>query len=515
MNELIRTGIIDIGSNSIRLVIYETNASNSYRVIDEAKLSARLSEHIDQGGRLPQHMIAHVGDTLHYFKRLCEAAGVSKIHAVATAAIRNAKDSQSIVEQLNQRSGLDVQILTGEQEAHYGFLGLINTMDITSGYLIDIGGGSTELTLIINRRKMFSYSFPFGAVQLAMHYPQKSDHLDELDKKIQALLQKAAIEHPWIRSNPGLPMYGLGGTVRTLANIHMKQIQYSLPLPHQYAMSSDAIDTVIQRIRSTPLTARKNIEGLSKNRSDIILPGSLILQTFFQLCSCSHYIVSASGLRDGVFFQEVLHAELEQQAVLAHSVRNLLHLHPYVPVKHVNQTENNLTKLLQTLSPLFGITARNAVIVRAASLLYRIGISIHYYNYNEHTHYLITHSRLNGLTHREITLCASIASFKNKKNARKQIAMHSDLLGKDDLPTICQLGLLLQLAIALDRSETQSAHLDKTEINGRKLLLHVTATEDISIESRQIQLIADDFHKEWNLQPILVATHLEATSSKS
>jgi exopolyphosphatase / guanosine-5'-triphosphate,3'-diphosphate pyrophosphatase len=83
------------------------------------------------------------------------------------------------------------------------------------------------------------------------------------------------------------------------------------------------------------------------------------------------------------------------------------------------------------------------------------------------------------------------------------------------LPIICKLGLLLQLAIALDRSETQSAHLDKAEINGRKLLLHVTATEDISIESRQIQLIADDFHKEWSLQPILVTHCLETTSSKS
>ncbi len=158
-----RLGIIDIGSNSIRLVIYELT-TDSHRIIDEAKESPRLSERIGADGRLAHSQIMNIVSILSHFKALCEASGATRVKAVATAAIRNASNSLEIVSLLKAHTGLDVQILSGEQEAYLGFLGTANTMDVDKGFLVDIGGGSTELTLFRDREIVNSYSFPFGAV---------------------------------------------------------------------------------------------------------------------------------------------------------------------------------------------------------------------------------------------------------------------------------------------------------------------------------------------------------------
>src|SRR5690554_2740569 len=274
-----RTGIIDIGSNSIRLVIFESNSQGSYRVIDEAKESARLSEHVNEDGEFSKDVIAFVGTTLLHFRLLCEAAGTSSIRAIATAAIRNAKHSERIIDELQLHTGLTIEILSGEQEAYFGFLGMINTLDVQDGFLIDIGGGSTELTLFQNRTIVHSHSFPIGAVQLTKKFGQDGVITEEKLKSIQRMVEQLAKELEWIRQYPGLPLIGVGGTIRSLCNIDQKSRNYSLSITHNYQMTASAIDQILSRIQSVPIDERKSIEGLAKHRFDIIVPGTIILQT--------------------------------------------------------------------------------------------------------------------------------------------------------------------------------------------------------------------------------------------
>jgi len=498
-----RIGIIDIGSNSIRLVIFEYNAQGSYRVIDEAKESARLSEHVSEDGEFSSEIIKLVSTTLLHFRMLCEAAGTSKIRAIATAAIRNAKHSEHIIDELQKNTKLDIEILSGEQEAYLGFLGMINTIDIQDGYLIDIGGGSTELTLFLNRKIAYSFSFPFGSVQLTKRFGQDGMITEEKQKSIQRMIEQASHKFEWIRQYPGLPMVGLGGTVRSLCNVDRKNKHYSLPMAHNYHMEAAAIDQILARIQSTPLDQRKTIEGLSKDRCDIIVPGVIILQTLFRCCGASHYVISGSGIRDGLYYTEWIKPQLSSTEVLSNSVLNLLHQHPIVPVPHVNQVNRFTLQLFDDLQQQHGQPVRNRQLIDAASMLYRIGISIMFYNYHKHTFYLIANSRLNGLTHREIILCAMIASYKNKKKARLLLNQYPDIMFKEDLSLVCKLGTLLQLAIALDRSETQPIELLKARITHKELQLTAQASRSVMIEERQVTQVAEEFNKEWKLRPNL------------
>ncbi len=495
-----RIGIIDIGSNSIRLVIYEITDKGAYRVIDEAKESARLGGRVEPGGQIGDADIAYISETLHRFKLLCTVHGAERIRAVATAAVRNASNAGSVVSQLKERTGLSVEVLSGTDEGRLGFLGMANTLDVNDGFLIDIGGGSTEVTWFKDRQIQKTVSFPFGAVNTMQRFGKNGELSPEGARELRALVQQAVAGEPWLTSQPGLPLIGLGGTVRALCKIDQRSRRYSLPIMHNYRMTPEDTANWVTLLQSMKMEQRKKIEGLPKDRADIIVPGLHILHSIFELTGASHYIISGAGLRDGIFFETLRPEEPLFSIVLEHSVLNTLALHPTVSVNHVRQVERLSGKLFADLRQYHGLSKRAGLYLKVASLLYRIGISIHYYNFYKHTYYLLAHSRIDGLTHREIMLCALIASFKSEKRLKPLFAAHRDLLSEFDFELISKLGILMQLAVALDRSETQPISDLRAQVIGKELKLSVRCRHQWVIERTELDAVGKDFGKQWGLK---------------
>jgi exopolyphosphatase/guanosine-5'-triphosphate,3'-diphosphate pyrophosphatase len=497
-----RIGIIDIGSNSIRLVIYEITETHAYHVIDESKESARLSERLDEAGCLRDEDLQYIVNILKRFKRLCDIHKVSLIRAAATAAIRNSHNGSRIAEQLTEQTGVTVQILSGAEEGRLGFLGVMNTMDIQDGFLIDIGGGSTEISLFRNRTLLDSVSFPFGAVNMMQTYGREKG-IDELAARAMiAMIEEVATQHPWIYQHPGLPMVGLGGTMRSLCNMDQRKKKYSLTLTHNYQLSDAEVDSWLTELRRLPFEQRKRIEGLSKDRADIIIPGLIILGTLHRLSGATHYIVSGAGLRDGIFYETYRPEAPQFSDVLEHSVQNLLGLHPMVSLTHVQHVERLAIRLFTLMHGERQIDEQAGTYLRTAALLYRIGITIHYYQYHKHTFYLIAHSRIDGLTHREILLCAFIASFKSEKRLKQSAQLYKDVLRETDLELITKLGSLLQVAVALDRTETQVITDVNAQLVGKQLHLSVIACNDWHIERRELETLTKDFQDIWGVKMV-------------
>jgi exopolyphosphatase / guanosine-5'-triphosphate,3'-diphosphate pyrophosphatase len=499
MADTYRTGIIDIGSNSIRLVIYEVTGQSAYRIIDESKESARLSERIDSDGAMPLEDIMSIVHTLNHFKMLCEANRTAGIRAVATAAVRNASNSREIVEQLEQHTSITIEILSGDEEARLGFLGMINTIDIRDGLVIDIGGGSTEVSLFLGRSLVHSVSFPFGSVNTTKKYSKNGEVNPDDISKIRQMVQSALEKEPWIKGHHGLPLIGLGGTIRNVGKLDQRARKYSLPKTHFYHMDGPSVDRLLSELGPMPVEKRKKVDGMTNNRADIIVPGLVILQTIFFYAGASHYVISGTGLRDGLFFETLNSAQPQVGDVLEHSVRNLLSLHPSIPLHHVEQVNILALKLFDDLQDLHHLSIRTRSYLHVASLLYRIGVTVFYYDYAKHTFYLIAHSRLYGLTHREVLICAMIASYKNKNRTRQLYLEHKDILTESDCQLIIRLGTLLHLAIALDRSETQPI-LHLTALQKRnELELQLECRHSPLIELREIGALGKDFKKVWGL----------------
>jgi Exopolyphosphatase len=499
-----RLGIIDIGSNSIRLAVYERTANGAHRVIDGSKRPARLSGGIDDQGRLRPEKIDELIDIMNHYRLICAHHRTGYIRAVATAAIRNAVNRDEIVERVQEEAGLTIEVLSGEEEARFGFLGMINTLDVREGFLIDIGGGSTEISLFRDRTLVQSVSFPIGCVNMS-HFLAKDgtlsdEALHELEEKVEHTVRKET----WLSWTPGLPLIGVGGTVRALSKLDQADSKYAFPLTHNYTITESRTNELFEQLRPIPTDKRNKLPGLSKDRADVIVSGLAILRFLYRKLRTTHYLVCGAGLRDGLFYDTRFPNQPRLDDVLGYSVRNLGLLHPEAPQQHVIQVNRLAMQLFEYLSPKTDLPERAFRWMDTASSLFRIGASIDYYHYAKHSFYLIVNSHLNGLSHREMVLVAAIASFKGKSRLRQQIAEFRDLLEESDLDNITRLGTLLQLAVALDRTETQSiGRLSITASQGVLKLEALTSGSPLDVERAEVEELSKDFNKAWHLTPVL------------
>jgi len=499
-----RYGIIDIGSNSIRLVIYEKTEQDAYRVVDGSKRAARLSSKVSEQGALSQEGIDLLIETLSVFQLVAAQHSLTKIVPLATAAIRNATNQSEILSQVRVATGLEIIILSGLEEAEYGFLGMINSISIQDGFLLDIGGGSSELTLFLDRKIVHSFSFPFGCVSMNKRYDSKTGLSDELQARMKAEIRAALDQHDWISRYSQLPLVAVGGTARALGKIHQAAIDYPLAQTHNYHLSAEAVNTLLLQLRALPQDKRKKTAGLSKDRVDVIVPGLSILTTIYDYINATHYIICGAGLRDGIFHKLSFPEQPIKLNPLTYSTDNIVALHTPALREHVTHISEIATKLLRCLMEKDVNKETYSRYVQTAAKLYRIGTTIDYSNFAKHTFYLIVHSHLSGLNHRELLLIAGIASFRSKGKVKNELKGYESIITANDLEIIYRLGTLLQLAIALDRSEAQAMCEMELKLEDDKLYIIATTTRsDMQLEGHSVAEIAGDFKKQWGVKPIL------------
>ena len=498
-DNLCRIGIIDIGSNSIRLVIYDTTPEGGYKIIKECKSSARLSEKITKEGRLEQEDMKSVVPVLLQFKEVCQAFGVEKVRAGATAAIRNAANSEEIITYLSEASSIPIEIISGHQEAYFGFLGVINAFDVKDGFVIDIGGGSTEITLFRGRRYEQSISFPFGAVNTNVMFGLGGNWNGDQVRKLQAYVTGRLVEHDWLNTGTGLPLYGLGGTLRSLGKLDQKQREYSLPNSHGYTLSGETIDRFMSILPEMTYEKRKDLEGLSKSRGDIIVSGLIIFQTVYQYIGASSAIISGEGLREGML-HDLLEPEVPvRESALEYSLGTILSFDIHASKRHLD----HICKLAHSLfsSVKSGDhTDEQEMLIYVAIMLHRTGSNINYYQSKRHTRYWLMNSPIRGLTHRQLILCAMIASYSTKSRKQKLSTPHKDILLASDEEWIHKLGALVQLSIALDGSETGIVTDLEAHLRGNNLDINLKGVHGLLLGVEDIENALKAFKNVWDLK---------------
>lgn len=497
-------GIVDIGSNSIRVAVYEMTSAGEYRLIHENKESARLSQKIKADGKLYRDDLIGIMPILQQFHHICLQYKCRDIRVAATAAIRNASNSQEIADSILEQSGLQVQILSGEQEAYYGFLGVVSNIEYEDGFIIDIGGGSTEVTLFHNRKLVNSISLPIGAVN---GYPdcgkssgEWTEHdISNLTKELEKLLE----QHSWMMSSPGLPLIGLGGTIRALSKLDQNKANYPLKIAHHYKLDPNAIQYFAQLLPSLPLAKRKQLDGLSKSRSDIIVPGVIILNTITAYLQASSLVVSGTGLREGMLLETAGLGVPAAAEVIPRQTRALLAFHSTARLDHLLHVNNLADCLLDTFAQYAAYSREYKQLVGkllyVSAMLYKIGGSIHYHQYDKHTLYWMTNAPIAGLTHREALLCANIAVTASGKGKASSLTPYRNLLEPADAELIAQIGSLLQIAIALNISETEAVVDIVAEIKADALQLELFCSKQALLETRGLEAAVKPFKKAWKL----------------
>ncbi|OLO26975.1 exopolyphosphatase [Alkalihalophilus pseudofirmus] len=477
-----------MGSNSIRLVIYTIQSNGCYHELHNFKVVARLSSHTTNDGSITPEGIEIIVNTLARFHNIIIAHEIHQIKGVATAALRLAPNQKEVLQILKDKTSISFSVLTDYEEAYYGYLAIINSTNIEDGISIDIGGGSTEVTLFKNRKLEQFISFPFGAISLKKFIKNDSPTIEEMDKLKTFLIDQFS-SLIWI-VNSNLPVVGIGGSARNLSLIHQRKSNYPLKGLHQYELLPSSIQGIQDELLHLSVTDRQNVEGLSKDRADIIIPAIQAIYSLVEVTAAPKFIMSNKGLRDGIFYEEVLQQlGIEQFPNVAEESFYQLSYSYQINIEHVKQVSKLATTIYKELAPYLlekYNDENNLRLLRYSARVLYVGEYISNEASNQHTFYLLSNMTIDGLTHEQRLAISLISSFKSKSILSQFAEPFAKLLTKQQLKRYELLGAILKFAYALNRTRRNIVkNCTITMTPKRKLSIHLLCDSDYFFEAEQ------------------------------
>ena len=303
------TGIIDIGSNSVRLVVYQ-GRTRTPSVIFNEKVLAGLGRGIARDGRLSDASMRLAVTALARFAMLARDMGVTDLRTVATAAVREAKNAERFVNAVRTRCGLEIEVISGEAEARGAALGVIAGIPGADGIVGDLGGGSLELIRVAGGEVHDRISLPIGALRLDAVRKRGTRALRPF---IAAALDKV----DWAAKGAGKPFYMVGGSWRALVQLHIHLNDYPLPVIHQYAMEPDAPDRLVRSLARIDPKTLKSVTAISTSRLPSLPGAALLLSAVVRRLGSSTIVSSAYGLREGLLYERMLPALKKEDPLIA------------------------------------------------------------------------------------------------------------------------------------------------------------------------------------------------------
>jgi exopolyphosphatase/guanosine-5'-triphosphate,3'-diphosphate pyrophosphatase len=333
-------------------------------------------------------------------------------------------------------------------------LGAANALKLGDAFLIDIGGGSAEVTAIRGRGFVRSFSQPSGVLRFSERYV-RSDPISGRDfKALEAAAAESFAGIDWLQDTSGASLAGIGGTIRTLAEIDQKSCGYPLDRVHGYSFSRERLEEIIGMLRGMTLRQREDVPGLSRDRADLILAGAVILDQLMRRGRFASLTVSGQGLREGVFYEQFLVGESPPlfSDMRGFSVQNLARIYNYEAL-HTAKVRDLSLSLYDQLRALHGYGEWERELLGYAATLHDIGVAIGYYDHHKHGAYLVMNSALQGFSHREIVMLALLVRAHRKGDV--SVEAYSAILPPGDGERIARLAALLRLAEYLERSKSQ------------------------------------------------------------
>ena len=302
-------GIIDIGSNSVRLVVYQ-GLTRTPAVVFNEKVMAGLGRGIANNGRLSEGSMRLALTALGRFAMLAEDMGVESLRTVATAAVREASNAEVFLSAVRERCGLAIEVISGEAEARGAALGVIAGIPDAEGVVGDLGGGSLELIRVGGGEVHDRISLPIGALRLDAVRKRGSRALGPF---IKGALDKVR----WASKGAGKPFYAVGGSWRALAQLHMHLSEYPLPVIHQYTMAADDPDWLVRALARMEPATLKAVPNISSSRVPSLPGAALLLRSVVKRLGSSCVIASAYGLREGLLYGQLPPALQREDPLLA------------------------------------------------------------------------------------------------------------------------------------------------------------------------------------------------------
>ena len=481
---MVKIAIIDLGSNSARLVIANIMPGGYFMVIDELKEPVRLAQDMEIDGFLRPLRIQQTIKTLKTFRTLYESHGVSKVFAYATAAVRHAKNQKSFIDEVQSACGIKLQVLSQEEEATFVYQGVINSMEVPKGLIVDIGGGSVKM-IYYNRRVMIAQdTLPFGAVTLSEKFARHGTP-EECQSAITAYVTEHLEKLDWLKNlDPETQLIGVGGSLRNLGKISRKLKKYPLDMAHNYHIPFTEFETIYDTIK--PLAPEKlmRIKGLSSARADIFPAALSVVEAIKNYTDFNEIIIGGAGLREGAMFRYACPTVMEKPIsdILGHSIYTLLH-HFDMNIQHAEHVFDLSMQLFRQLKVIHKLPRPYVKVLRVASMMHDIGTSLKFYDHHKHSMYVILNSNLYGIPQKDLIMASMVAALHYRDGLEQlDCQKYLDILTEEEISAVRKLGVIVRIAECFDRSCGGAIVGLSCDVLGDSVILKTKTQGDCTLE---------------------------------
>jgi exopolyphosphatase/guanosine-5'-triphosphate,3'-diphosphate pyrophosphatase len=462
--------VIDIGSNSARIVAYGKDAAGHLRMLASTRAALRLVSDVDAHKSLGTEAMDRALTALEDFRAIALGAGAARILAVATAAMRDAADGAALLERIRGELGIEVRLIDGDEEARYGFAGGIRGLPVEHGLLFDMGGGSLQLSRFRERRLVQAWSLPLGALRLSRAFltsdPPRPREIRALQEHVRELVEAAGIP----RLEEGETLVGTGGTVRNLAKIDRRRHVYPIARVHGYVLRRGHLRRLAARLAARRQQKRGRVPGLSGERADSIAGGGVALATLVDLVDAREILVSGMGVREGMAYGLSAEELPAPAAVREASIASLCSRFWGFRAEAAERRATLAAALLERLAPDASADLRDAL--RAAARLLDIGRSVDFFDRHHHVADIVLETEMNGFSHHQIALISAVVRAAGDEDTDP--ARYAPLLGEDDWDAVERAALILALADDIEERCPRETSIDlDCRIRGRHVVLTV------------------------------------------
>ncbi|HYN06510.1 MAG TPA: Ppx/GppA phosphatase family protein [Vicinamibacterales bacterium] len=439
--------VIDIGSNSGRVVVLELDRAGHLRLLTGSRAPLRLVHDVDERRRLSLESMARTLDAVRDFHAIAAGAGARRIVAVATAAIRDARNGRALMDRIRRELGVRVDIIDGIAEARFGFAGAVRGLPVASGLLFDLGGGSMQISQFRQRRLGAAASLPLGALRLSEAFlesdPPRPREIRRLRDHVWKHLKRARVSR--LRGREGL--VGTGGTLRNLAKIDRSAHRYPITRVHGYVLSLDRLHEVVQHLSATRQKNRDEIAGLSADRADSIVGGAVAIETLMEFVRARGILVSGQGVREGIALDLLKMRVASPEVVKEASLASLVSRFDGWNAEAARRRRAVASALVRALEP-----RATAAIVEAldhGARLLDLGRSLDFFERHKHVADILLATELNGFTHEELAFVSDLVRRAGDRHADPE--MLSPLVEPSDLAGLNRGAIILALADEIER----------------------------------------------------------------
>ena len=472
-------GVIDIGSNSGRVLVARVDGAAHLDVLGDARSPLRLVRDVVRAGQLTGETIERTLRILRGFVAVAIGAGAEHTTAVATAAVREASNGEELIERTRDELGIPVEIADGEEEARFGFLGAVHGMPIAHGIVLDVGGGSLQLIHFRQRRMERWWSLPLGALRLSDRFlrsdPPTRGEMRALKDHVYEALEQAGVR-PLLADER---LIGTGGTNRNLGKVDRRMRgDYPISRLHGYVLDRRRLDDVTGALASVSTANRSAMPGLNSDRSDSIVGGALVVQAVMDRLLAADLTVAGYGLREGIALRSVTDQAAGIGDVQRASVAALGAQFGAFEAVRSDRRAMMSAKLLEALAP--GFSAEGLQAADAAARLLEIGASIDHYRRYAHTARIVADANLDGYSHRTLALIAAAVYAVGEREA--SIKGYAPLLTPADQPVVEQIAAAVALADALVRYGSADPETPSFERSNRHVVLATQVLDTWPVE---------------------------------